>query len=81
MKPRIIFGGESQLRRSPEFRARLEALRESIRGRYQPRLVAAGFLRRLALRMGMELEFRRERRKIGPSRHSLYLGLRREGPI
>ena len=64
--------GDSQWHRSAEFQARLKALREGIHARYQPRLSTAGFLRRLVIRIRMEAEFRRESRKLGPSRQSLY---------
>jgi hypothetical protein len=72
MKSRIVSDGESRLRSSPEFQARLRELRESIRARHAAEFAAAGFFRRFVLRWRMATEFRAERRKIEPSPGSLY---------
>jgi len=72
MKSGIVEDGESRLRSSPEFQARLRALRESVRARNAAELTGAGFFRRLMLRWQIAAEYRRERRKIEPSPHSLY---------
>ena len=72
MKPRFVADGESRSRRSPEFQARLRALRDTIRARHAAELAEAGVFRRLVLRCRIAAEFRRERRKIEPSPGSLY---------
>ena len=72
MKPRFVADGESRLRRSPEFQARLRALRDTIRARHAAELAETGVFRRLVLRWRIAAEFRRERRKIEPSPGSLY---------
>lgn len=72
MKPRFIYTGEQQLRRSPEFKAALQELRESIQERHAAEFAEAGFIRRLVLRWRITAEFRRERRMIEPSSGSLY---------
>ena len=72
MKPRFVADGESRLRRSPEFQARLRDLLESIQARHAAELAPAGFFQRLLLRWRIAAEFRRERRKIEPSPGSLY---------
>ena len=72
MKAHIVSDGESRLRGSPEFQARLRELRESIRARYGAELAEAGFFRRLVLQWRIAREFRCERRKIEPSPSSLY---------
>jgi len=72
MKPGIVEDGGSRLRSSPEFQARLRALRETVRARHAAELAEAGFFRRLMLRWQIAAEYRRERRKIEPSPHSLY---------
>ena len=72
MKPHIVEDGELRLRESPEFRARLRDLRESIRGRRAREYKEAGFFRRLVLQWQMAAEFRRERRQIEPSPQALY---------
>ena len=72
MKSGIVEDGESRLRESKEFQARLRALRESIRARHAAELAEAGFSRRLVLRWHIAAEFRKERRKIEPSPYSLY---------
>ena len=72
MKPRFVADGESRVRSSPEFQARLRELRESIRTRYAGELAQAGFFQRLVLHWRIAREFRRERRMIEPSPGSLY---------
>jgi len=72
MNLRFTADGAQRLRETPEFRARLRALRESIEARYAAELAEAYFFRRLILRWRMAAEFRRERRKIEPSAESLY---------
>jgi hypothetical protein len=72
MKSGIVANGESRLRESKEFQARLRALRDSVRARHAAELAKAGLFRSLALRWRIATEFRRERRKIEPSPHSLY---------
>jgi hypothetical protein len=72
MKPGIVEDGESRLRSSPEFQARLRGLRDSIRARHSAEIAEAGFFQRLVLRWRMAAEYRRERRKIEPSPDSLY---------
>jgi hypothetical protein len=72
MKSGIVEDGESKLRSSPEFQARLRELRDSIRARHSAETAEAGFFQRLVLRWQMALEYRRERRKVVPSPHSLY---------
>ena len=72
MKPRFVADGESRLRSSPEFRARLRELRECIRARHAAELAHARFFQRLVLHWRIAREFRRERQKIEPSPSSLY---------
>ena len=72
MKSRRVTDGEMRLRESPEFQARLRELKESIRARHAEAFAKAGLVRRMFLRWQMAVEFRRERRKIEPSAHSLY---------
>jgi len=72
MKHQIVSDGARNLRSSPEFQARLRELRDSIRARHLAEMTEAGFFQRLVLRWRMALEYRRERRKIVPSPHSLY---------
>lgn len=72
MKPGIVNDGESRLRSSLEFQARLRELRDSVRARHSAEMAEAGFFRRLVLRWRMAAEYRRERRKIEPSPRSLY---------
>ena len=72
MKQQIVSDGAKRLQHSPEFRARLRELRQTIQARHAAEFAQAGFFRRLALRWQMAVEFRRERRKLIPSAHSLY---------
>jgi hypothetical protein len=72
IKSQFVADGESRLRQTPEFQARLRELRESICARYAAELSGAGLVRRLTIRMRIAIEFRRERRKIEPSPLSLY---------
>lgn len=72
MKTRIVADGEARRRQSPEFQARLRELRSSIEARHAADHAAAGFFRRMVIRWRIAMEFRRERRAIGPSRDSLY---------
>jgi hypothetical protein len=72
MKPHIVADGERRLRRSPELKAHLHALREAIRARHAGELAAAGLFGRLVLRWQMAAEYRRERRKLEPAPGSLY---------
>ena len=72
MKSRIVADGARRLHESQAYQARLRELRESIRAKYAAELAEAGFLRRWILRWRMAAEFRRERRRIGPSPHALY---------
>ncbi len=72
MKPHIVADGERRLRRSPELKAQLDALREAVRARHAEELAAAGLFGRLVLRWQMAGEYRRERRKLEPAPGSLY---------
>ena len=72
MNPHIVADGEDRLKQSPEFKAMLRALRESIRARHSAELSAAGFVRRCLVGWRMAKEYRRERRRIVPSPGSLY---------
>ena len=72
MKPHIVADGERRLRRSPELKERLQALREAIRERHAEELAAAGLFGRLVLRWQMAAEYRRERRKLEPAPGALY---------
>ncbi len=56
-----------------EFKARLRALRQSIAARHATELAEAGFFGRLILHWRIAVEYRRARRKIVPSAHSLYV--------
>jgi hypothetical protein len=72
MKHQIISDGAARLQRSPEFQARLRVLRQTIQARHAGEFAQAGFFRRQVLRWQMAVEFRRERRTLVPSAHSLY---------
>jgi hypothetical protein len=72
MKSHIVVNGEMRLRQDKKFQARLQELRESIRARHAAEFARAGFLGRLVLRWRIAAEIRKERRKIEPSRQSLY---------
>ena len=72
MKHQIVSGGADRLQRSPEFQARLRELRQAIEARHAAGLAQAGVFRRLILRWQMAVEYRRERRTLVPSAHSLY---------
>ena len=72
MKHQIVSDGAERLQRSPEFQARLRELWQKIQARHAAELSQAGFFRRLVLRWQMAVEFRRERRTLVPSAHSLY---------
>lgn len=73
MKPHIVADGQFRLHQSEEFQARLREARESIRARHAAELAGAGFFRRFLVRWKMAFEFRKERRRIEPSSHSLYI--------
>jgi hypothetical protein len=72
MNPHIVADGQMRLRTSPEFQAKLRALRKSIRDRYATELASANLLQWYVLQYRIEMEYRRERRRIIPSLHSLY---------
>jgi hypothetical protein len=72
MKSNIAADGDLRLRRDKKFKARLQAVRDSVRARYALELVEAGFFRRLLLRWRIAVEIRKERQKIEPSPYSLY---------
>jgi hypothetical protein len=72
MKHQIVSDGAQRLQSSPEFQARLRELRQTIQARHAAELSQAGVFRRLVLRWQIAVEFRRERRKLVPSAHSLY---------
>ncbi len=72
MKHQIVSDGAKRLQRSPEFQERLRQLQISIRERHASELASAGFFRGLILRWQILREFRRERRTLVPSAHSLY---------
>jgi len=74
MKLQIIEDGPERLRQSEELQVRLRQLRGSIRARYAAEFSEARFLRRCWLRWRMVVEYRRERKRIVPSPHSLYSG-------
>lgn len=74
MKPRFVAGGRWRLRSSPEFQKRLRELRESVRAQHAADWARSGFFRRLILRWRITSEFRRERRRIEPSRGAFYIG-------
>lgn len=72
MKPRIVADGDRRLRQSPEFKARLRELRETIRARHAAGLAGASLVERFVLRLRMAAEFRQERRKLEPAPGALY---------
>ena len=71
MKSQIVEDGPERMKRSAEYQARLRELRRSIYAQYAPELSRAGFLRQSFLRVRMEVEYRRGRRRMGPSPHSV----------
>ena len=72
MKSHVVVDGEVRLRESPEFQAKLRALRDSINARYAAEFSCANFFRRCIIRWRMAMAYRRERRQIVPSSQSLY---------
>jgi hypothetical protein len=72
MKQRFVADGQTRSEESPEFQAKLRALRESIHARYAAELSTAGFFRQFIVRWRMAYEYRRERRSFAPSPQSLY---------
>jgi hypothetical protein len=73
MKSHIVVDGWMRLRESPEFQAKLRALRQSIHARHATELASSGFFRRCIIRWRMAMEYRREQRQIVPSSQSLYI--------
>ena len=74
MNNRFTADGPDHLRRSPELRARLAALRAEVEARHAPRLAAAGWFGRWVVRWSREREWRRARRALLPSLETLYAG-------
>ena len=72
MKVKFVSNGAQRLERSPQFQVRLLELRQTIQARHAAEFAQAGFFRRLVLRWQIAIEFRRERRPLIPSVHSLY---------
>ena len=72
MKTHFVANGEWRLRTSEGFRARARELHASIRARYADQLYCAGFWRGCVIRANMFVEYRRERRRLSPSRKALY---------
>lgn len=72
MDTRIVADGDCRFEDSESFRAQVNALRDQIRARYAEQLATAGFLRRLILKVRIAREFRRERKRLGPSSDALY---------
>lgn len=72
MKSKIVADGELRLRRDKNFKARLQALHDSVRAPHALEIAEAVFFRRLLLRWRIAAEFRKERQKIEPSPYSLY---------
>lgn len=70
----IVSDGRKRLEHSDEYRARVRGLKLEIAMRYAERFNAANILGRIALRVQMALEFRRERAKLSPSRSAVFLG-------
>lgn len=71
-KESIVADGENRIRPDPRIEARLERLRESIRGRHAQERERAGFFGRLIPEWKMRREFHRESAKQLPSRQALY---------
>jgi hypothetical protein len=74
MNSHFVSNGEWRLHRNHEFQSRLRALRDLIRERHAAELAKANIIDRVVIRWRMVAEYRQERRKIVPSKHSLYLG-------
>ncbi len=72
MKTTIVADGGARLLGIDEVQARLRAVREEVRARHAAEWAAAGFFRRLLLHWRIESEYRCEKWKIVPSRHTLY---------
>lgn len=72
MKCQIVADGESRWHRCPENQARLRELYESIRAKHEAEFPNAGIFRHFIMRRRIAVEFRKERRKIEPSKQSLY---------
>ncbi len=68
----FVADGSRRIRRSPEFQAKLHALRVSVEARYAKESANIGPIGRLRLRYRMTLTYWRERRQLMPSPHSLY---------
>lgn len=73
MKSRIIADGERRLRESRAHQERLRQLHAAISAQYAAELATAGFVHRWFLRCRIELEYRRERKRMMPSQQSLYV--------
>lgn len=78
MPLRIVADGASRFSQDPQLQAQLAQLLASIRARYTAELAATGFFRRWLIRRRIAAEFRRERARLLPSPHALYLGDFRE---
>ena len=74
MNSHFVSDGRWRLHRNKGFQARLRSLRDSIRERHAVELAKANIIDQLVIRWRMVAEYRRERRKIVPSKYSLYLG-------
>jgi hypothetical protein len=72
MKSKIVADGDLRLRRDEKYKARLQAVHDSVRARHASELAKAGFFRRLLLRSRIAGEIRKERQKIEPSPYSLF---------
>ncbi|HXA44417.1 MAG TPA: hypothetical protein VNZ25_02830 [Candidatus Angelobacter sp.] len=72
MKSKIVADGDLRLRRDEKFKARLQAVHDSVRARHELELAEAGFFARLILRWRFAAEIRKERQKIEPSPYSLF---------
>jgi hypothetical protein len=73
MESHLVAKGERRLRSSPEFKARLREVRQSVKAWHAAELETAGLLRRMVLQWQIYAEYRQERRIIVPSRYSLYV--------
>ncbi|MGE5192122.1 MAG: hypothetical protein ACM3U2_06425 [Deltaproteobacteria bacterium] len=72
MKSKFVADGRTNLCDSNEFQERLRKLRASIEARHAIALSHAGLFRRCLLRLGMQLEYIRESRRLGPSPEALF---------
>ena len=72
MKNALMADGKERMLANDEVQSRLRDLHAAIRAKHAEDLEQAGFFHSILIRRRIEAEFRKERRKIEPSKYSLY---------